>query len=285
MRTEARWSALVLWAVMLITAGAASAQSTVAPTQPPTQPATPPPAQPATQPAPSAAPVTQPIPLNLPELTNPSNISSTLQFVALLSVVSLAPAILLMVTSFTRIMIVLSLLRQGLGTQQLPPNQVLVGLSLFMTLAVMTPTWQRVNTEALQPYLNGQLEKQAAFSKGLAPVRGFMTRQMEHAGNEQDVDVFTDAAKLPRATRWDEVPTTALIPAFMLSELKVAFMMGFKIFLPFLLIDLVVSMLLVSGGMMMMPPVLVSLPFKLLLFVMVDGWRLITGTLLGSFGL
>ncbi|MEO6436586.1 MAG: flagellar type III secretion system pore protein FliP [Tepidisphaeraceae bacterium] len=263
MRTEAR--ALIILTVLAVTAGAASAQSVAA----------------APVPAPSTAPA---LPVNLAELTKPSSISSTIQLVALLSVLSLAPAILLMVTSFTRIMIVLSLLRQGLGAQQLPPNQVLVGLSLFMTFAVMTPTWTRVNTEALQPYLNNQLDQKTAFERTLVPVRQFMCRQIEQAGNEGDVDVFTDAAKLPRATSWDHVPITALIPAFMLSELKVAFIMGFKIFLPFLLIDLVVSMLLVSGGMMMMPPVLVSLPFKLLLFVLVDGWRLITGTLLGSFG-
>ena len=252
-------AALTLFVVVALTAGAASAQTV-------------------------AAPATQPLPIDHTELTQPANISQTLQFVALISIVSLAPAILLMVTSFTRIMIVLSLLRQSLGAQQLPPNQILAGLSIFMTFVVMAPTWQRVNSEALQPYLNGQIEQRPAFELALAPIRQFMTRQIEHAGNEADVDVFTDAAKLPRATRWDEVPTTALIPAFMLSELKVAFMMGFKIFLPFLLIDLVVAMLLTSGGMMMMPPVLVSLPFKLLLFVLVDGWRLITGTLIGSFG-
>jgi flagellar biosynthetic protein FliP len=222
--------------------------------------------------------------LQLPDLTKRENISSTIELVALLSVVSLAPAILLMVTSFTRIIIVLSLVKQGLGAQQLPPHQVLVGLSIFMSILIMTPTWNRVNREALQPYLHDQIDQKTALSRGLAPVRQFMSEQIERAGNDADVDVFTDAAKLPRAQRWDDVPTTALIPAFMLSELKVAFAMGFKIFLPFLVIDLVVSMLLVSAGMMMMPPVLVSLPFKLLLFVMVDGWRLITGTLLGSFG-
>ena len=242
-----------------------------------------PPAAPAApaQVSPAAAPS---LPLQLPDLAKRENIGSTLEVVALLSVVSLAPAILLMVTSFTRIMIVLSLVRQGLGAQQLPPNQVLVGLSMFMTFLVMTPTWNRVNTEALQPYLNNQLDQKTALNKGLAPVRQFMCQQIDRAGNDGDVDVFTDAAHLPRATSWDDVPTTALVPAFMLSELKVAFSLGFKIFLPFLVIDLVVSMLLVSAGMMMMPPVLVSLPFKLLLFVMVDGWRLITGTLLGSFG-
>jgi flagellar biosynthetic protein FliP len=227
--------------------------------------------------------VAQELPLQIPNLTKPESLSSTLALIALISIVSLAPAIILMVTSFTRIMIVLSLLRQGLGAQQLPPNQVLVGLSLFMTFLVMGPTWNRVNNEALQPYLNKQIDQKAALEKGLNPIRQFMAAQIERAGNDADVDVFTDAAHLPRAKSWNEVPTTALVPAFMLSELKVAFAMGFKIFLPFLIIDLVVSMLLVSGGMIMMPPVLVSLPFKLLLFVMVDGWRLITTTLIGSF--
>jgi flagellar biosynthetic protein FliP len=225
----------------------------------------------------------QTLPTQLPDLSKTETIGNTLELVALVSVLSLAPAILLMVTSFTRIIIVLSLLRQGIGAQQLPPNQVLVGLSLFMTIVVMTPTWNRVNNEALGPYLNKQIDQRTAINRALVPIRLFMSAQIERAGNEGDVDVFTDAAKLPRATKWDDVPTTALIPAFMLSELKVAFAMGFKIFLPFLVIDLVVSMLLVSGGMLMMPPTLVSLPFKLLLFVMVDGWRLITATLLGSF--
>lgn len=223
------------------------------------------------------------LPIQIPDLTKSENISSTLQMVALMSILTIAPAILLMVTSFTRIIIVLSLLRHGLGAQQLPPNQVLVGLSMFMTFLVMMPTWQRVNSEALQPYLNKQLEQRQACEKAMAPIRLFMSSQIERAGNDADVDLFTDAAKLPRATSWEQVPTTALVPAFMLSELKVAFGMGFRILLPFLVIDLVIAMLLTSAGMMMMPPVLVSLPFKLLLFVMVDGWRLITGTLIGSF--
>ena len=225
----------------------------------------------------------QTLPTQLPDLSKTETVGNTLELIALVSVLSLAPAILLMVTSYTRIIIVLSLLRQGIGAQQLPPNQVLVGLSLFMTIVVMTPTWNRVNNQALGPYLNKQIDQKTAIGRALVPIRSFMSTQIERANNEADVDVFTDAAHLPRAQKWDDVPTTALIPAFMLSELKVAFAMGFKIFLPFLIIDLVVSMLLVSGGMLMMPPTLVSLPFKLLLFVMVDGWRLITATLIGSF--
>jgi flagellar biosynthetic protein FliP len=221
--------------------------------------------------------------LQLPDLSNRQTVSSTLQLVILLTVLSLAPAILLMMTSFTRIIIVLSLLRQGLGAPQLPPNQVLVGLAMFMTFLVMAPTWQRVNSEAVQPYLSGALDQKAAVEKATVPVRQFMSGQIRAAGNDADVDVFTDAAKLPRARSWDDVPTTALMPAFMLSELKVAFGLGVKIYLPFLIIDLVVSTLLVSMGMMMLPPTLVSLPFKLLLFAMVDGWHLITAMLLGSF--
>jgi len=221
--------------------------------------------------------------LKLPDITTTDNAKSTVQLVALLAVISVVPAVLLMLTSFTRIIIVLTLLRQALGAQHLPPTQVLAGLAFFMTLVVMTPTWTRMNNEAVQPYLHGQLDQQAAIKKGIGPVRDFMAKQIESARNEGDVDVFTDAANLPRAESWNDVPTTALVPAFMLSELKTAFAMGLKIYLPFLVIDLVISMLLVSMGMMMMPPTLVSLPFKLLLFVMVDGWRLITSGLLGSF--
>ncbi|HYO11103.1 MAG TPA: flagellar type III secretion system pore protein FliP [Tepidisphaeraceae bacterium] len=219
----------------------------------------------------------------MPDLIKRENLGATVQWVTLLTVLSLAPAILLMVTSFARIIIVLTLLRQALGAQQLPPNQVMVGLAMFMTFLVMTPTWQRVNSEALQPYLNGQLDQKSALVRAVGPVRQFMSRQIERAGNDADVDVFTDAARIPRATKWDDVPTTALVPAFLLSEMKVAFAMGFKIFLPFLIIDLVVSTLLVSMGMLMLPPVMVSLPFKLLLFVLADGWRLITAGLIGSF--
>ena len=242
-----------------------------------------PPTTPQVSPVAPSSPSSPSSPLQLPDLTKIENVGSTLQVIALVMILSLAPAILLMVTSFTRIIIVLSLLRQGLGAQQLPPNQVLVCLSLFMTFLIMQPTWQRVNNEALQPYLNRQIDQKAALDKALVPVRQFMKNQIDRAGNDADVDVFTDAANLPRATSWDDVPTTALIPAFMLSELKVAFGLGVKIYLPFLIIDLVVSTLLISMGMMMLPPVLISLPFKLLLFVLVNGWHLITANLMGSF--
>lgn len=222
-------------------------------------------------------------PLQLPDLTRRENFSAALQVIVLLTVLSLAPSILLMMTCFTRIIIVLALLRQALGTQQLPPNQVLIGLALFMTMVVMGPTIAAINDQALQPYLSGELSQQEALSRALVPARQFMQRQIEAAGNEEDVDLFMRFANLPQATHWDEVPTMSLIPAFMLSELKTAFLIGFKIYLPFLVIDMVISAVLISMGMMMLPPVLISLPFKLLLFVLVDGWRLIATSLMGSF--
>ena len=206
-----------------------------------------------------------------------------MQMIVLLTILSLAPAILIMMTSFTRIIIVLSLLRQALGTQQLPPNQVLVGLAMFMTFLVMGPTWQRVNGEALNPYLTGTMDQKSALSAAQQPVRDFMIGQIKKANNDQDVLLFTDFAHQRTPKNWGEVGTMTLIPAFMLSELKTAFLLGFKIYLPFLIIDMVIASVLTSMGMMMLPPVLISLPFKLLLFVLVDGWRLITGSLMGSF--
>ena len=219
----------------------------------------------------------------IPDLTKRENFSSAMQIIILLTVLSLAPAILIMMTSFTRIIIVLSLLRQALGTQQLPPNQVLIGLSMFMTFLVMGPTWQRVNDEALRPYLDGQIEQPEALVRAQAPVRDFMINQIREQGNDDDVDLFSEFAGKPRPERWEDVSTTTLIPAFMLSELKTAFLLGFKVYLPFLVIDMVISIVLISMGMMMLPPVLISLPFKLLLFVLVDGWHLITRALMSSF--
>src|SRR5688572_29778243 len=164
-----------------------------------------------------------------------------MQIIILMTVLSLAPAILLMMTSFTRIIIVLSLLRQALGTQQLPPNQVLIGLSMFMTFLVMSPTWQRVNDEALRPYLDGQIEQPEALERAQGPVRDFMIKQIEQQGNEDDVDLFSEFAGKGRPDNWDDVGTATLVPAFMLSELKTAFMLGFKVYLPFLVIDMVIS--------------------------------------------
>lgn len=232
-----------------------------------------------------SAPTTSPIPqtFQLPDLTKRENFSGAMQIIILMTVLSLAPAILIMTTSFTRLIIVLSLLRQALGTQSLPPNQILMGLSLFMTFLIMGPTFTRVNSEALQPYMNGEITQQDALARAQTPLRDFMIAQITAAKNDADVDVFTDFAGKPQAGTWDEVGTMTLIPAFMLSELKTAFLLGFKVYLPFLIIDMVISSVLISMGMMMLPPALISLPFKLLLFVLVDGWRLITGSLMGSF--
>jgi flagellar biosynthesis protein FliP len=219
----------------------------------------------------------------LPDLTKRENFSSAMQIIILLTVLSLAPAILLMMTSFTRIIIVLSLLRQAMGTQQLPPNQVLIGLAMFMTFLIMGPTWQRVNAEALTPYMDGKLSPDEAMVKATVPVRKFMIDQIEQSHNEKDVDLFMEYAHEPLANKRSDIPTMSLIPAFMISELRTAFLLGFKVYLPFLIIDMVISSVLVSMGMMMLPPVLISLPFKLLLFVLVDGWRLIVMSLMGSF--
>jgi flagellar biosynthesis protein FliP len=233
--------------------------------------------------APSLAPVFG----QLPDLTKKENFSSAMQIIILLTVLSLAPAILIMMTSFTRIIIVLSLLRQALGTQQLPPNQVLIGLSMFMTFLVMGPTWQRVNTEALAPYMDGSMSQPEALKRAQVPVREFMLEQIARSGNEEDIFLFHDFANRgqPSANelKAEDVGTMTLVPAFMISELKTAFLLGFKVYLPFLIIDMVISSVLISMGMMMLPPVLISLPFKLLLFVLVDGWRLIVEGLMGSF--
>jgi len=220
--------------------------------------------------------------MQLPDLTKRETFSAAMQLVVVLTVLSLAPAILIMMTCFTRIVIVLSLLRQALGTQQLPPNQVLIGLALFMTFLVMRPTWERVNSEALTPYMDGAMSQQDALEKAKSPVRDFMIAQITHAKNDQDVLLFADFAHQQPKT-WGDVTMTQLIPGYILSELKIAFLMGFQVYLPFLVIDMVISTVLISMGMMMLPPALISLPFKLLLFVLVDGWRLITSNLMGTF--
>jgi flagellar biosynthetic protein FliP len=290
----ARFYCLAPLLICLLVSSAANAQIT--PAKPlPTVPTAP---TPAGANVPSAAPfptdVTKPdavpapaggllsSPIQLPDLTKRENFSGAMQMVILLTVLSLAPAILIMMTSFTRIVIVLSLLRQALGTQQLPPNQILIGLALFMSFLIMRPTWQRVNNEALTPYMDGKLDQQTALTDAAIPVREFMIGQIRKAGNDEDVLLFTDFAHEKPKT-WGDVSTLALVPGFMLSELKTAFLLGFKVYLPFLVIDMVISTVLVSMGMMMLPPALISLPFKLLLFVLVDGWRLITGGLMVSF--
>ncbi|MGD9644538.1 MAG: flagellar type III secretion system pore protein FliP [Pirellulales bacterium] len=215
---------------------------------------------------------------------SPEQLGSSVQMLLLLSVLSLAPALLVMTTSFVRTVVVLGLLRQAIGTQQLPPNQVMTALALFLTLAVMSPTWKQVYEEAISPYSDHQIDLETAWQRGVAPVRRFMSLQIERTGNSDDVFLFLDhMPHVATPTNYDEVPLEALVPAFMLSELKTAFLIGFQIYLPFVILDLVISSVLMSMGMLMLPPVLVSLPFKLLLFVLVDGWHLVVGMLLESF--
>ena len=212
--------------------------------------------------------------------SKPADVSVVLQIFFLITVISLAPSLLMMTTSFTRIVVVLSFLRSALGTQQAPSNQILVGLSLFLTFFIMAPVWQQVNTQALQPYKAQTITQEEALKRGVAPVRKFMLAQVR----EKDLALFINLSKLPRPKNADDIPTLTLIPAFMVSELKTAFQIGFLIFIPFLVLDMVVASVLMSMGMMMLPPVMISLPFKILLFVLVDGWGLVIGSLVKSFG-
>lgn len=217
--------------------------------------------------------------------TSPEGLTSTVKIMLLLTVISLAPAVLIMTTSFVRIIVVLGLLRQALGTQQLPPSQVITSLALFLTLLVMAPVWKQVYDEAVVPYSQRELSLEEAWTAGVAPIRQFMSMQIERTGNRDDVWLFIDYLPETSSTpeKYDDVPLTALLPAFMLSELKTAFLIGFRIYLPFLILDMVIASVMISMGMLMLPPVLISLPFKLLLFVLVDGWNLVVGMLLESF--
>jgi len=221
--------------------------------------------------------------------TSPQGLSSAIQVMLLLTVLSLAPAVLLMTTCFVRIVVVLGLLRQALGTQQLPPNQVITSLALFMTILIMTPVWKQIYDDAIKPYTDPHVEMSLdqAWTAGVKPVRDFMSRQIEVAGNSDDVWLFYEYLDLsedtPVPATYDDVPLQALLPAFLLSELKTAFLIGFQVYLPFLILDLVIASVTISMGMLMLPPVMISLPFKLLLFVLVDGWHLVVGMLLESF--
>ena len=223
----------------------------------------------------------------LPTAADAKGVSATLQILVLLTVLTLVPSLLILMTSFTRIMIVLALLRQAMATPQLP-GQVLLGLSLFITLLVMAPTFDKVYTEAVDPYLNNELSQREALRRAIGPMREFMYRQIEAAENFEDVYLFEEYARgapVPEGEtlQLEDVKTSVLIPAFILGELKTAFVMGFRVYLPFLVIDMVIASILISMGMMMLPPVLISLPFKLLLFVLADGWHLVVQTLLYSF--
>jgi flagellar biosynthetic protein FliP len=217
--------------------------------------------------------------IRLDKMQAPREISVVLQIFLLLTVLSLAPAILVMLTSFTRIAIVLSLMRQALGTNQMPPNQIIIGLALFLTLFVMMPVWDKINTQALQPYLSKQVDQETALREAIQPLKKFMLKQTR----EQDLALLLNISRSARPNNSDEVPFTVLIPSFIISELKTAFQMGFMLYVPFLVIDMVVASVLLSMGMMMLPPIMVSLPFKLMVFVLADGWHLIVGSLVKSF--
>lgn len=226
-------------------------------------------------------------PLPLPSLnigvgtaTKPAEVATTIQIFLLLTILSVAPSLLIMTTSFTRIVVVLSFLRTALGTQQAPSNQIILALSLFLTFFIMTPVWQQINREAYQPYKAGALSQEQAFEKAVQPVRKFMLSQTR----EKDLGLFVSLSKQERPKNADDIPTLTIVPAFMISELRTAFQIGFLIYIPFIVVDMVVASVLMSMGMMMLPPVMISLPFKILLFVLVDGWGLVMGSLVKSFG-
>lgn len=236
----------------------------------------------------ASAAVAAPVPMSLPSLNlsvgggaeGPQGMATVIQIVLLLTVLTLAPAILLLMTSFTRLVIVFSILRQALGVQQAPPNQVVIGLALFLTFFIMSPAFVKINKTALQPYMNGAITQESAMDNALAPMRDFMLKNTR----EKDMEMFLKLSDAEVPETREDISTLALIPAFVTSELKTAFQIGFLIYLPFLVIDMVVASVLMSMGMMMLPPVMISLPFKLMLFVLVDGWYLLVGSLVKSFG-
>ena len=211
--------------------------------------------------------------------TQPGDLSVTLQIVILMTVLALAPSILIMTTAFIRIAVVLSFLRQAIGTNQTPPNQLIVGLALILTFFIMSPVFNQSYQDGIKPYLDEKISKEEAFTKSMAPVRKFMLAQTR----EQDLALFVNMAKLPAPKNADDIPLHVLIPGFVISELRTAFQIAFVIFIPFLVIDMVVASVLMSMGMMMLPPIIVSLPFKILLFVLVDGWYLLVKSLVESF--
>jgi flagellar biosynthesis protein FliP len=217
--------------------------------------------------------------IGVEQAQTPQDMVFGVQLLLIFTVLALAPTILVMMTPFTRIVIVLGFLRQALGTQQAPPNQVLVGMALFMTLFISMPDFQAVNDNALQPFLKKQINQEQALTEGIKPFRRFMLKQVR----QPDLELYLSLAKMPRPNTPDEVPTHVLIPAFITSELKTAFLIGFLVYIPFLVIDMVVASTLMSMGMMMLPPTVVSLPFKLILFVLIDGWNILSQALIGSF--
>ena len=234
----------------------------------------------------AAAPALAAEPIPIPKVTfgvspaeTPKDVALSLQILFLLTILSLAPSIIIMMTSFTRIIVVLSLTRNALGTQQMPPTQVLIGVALFLTFFVMAPVWQDVNKNALQPYLADEMSQQDAYKNALTPIRAFMFKETR----EKDLALMIHLSKIEKPDDESDVPTYVLVPAFVISELKTAFQIGFLLFVPFLVVDMVIACILMSMGMMMLPPVMISLPFKVLLFVLVDGWYLIVRSLVSGF--
>ncbi len=225
-------------------------------------------------------------PLPLPRVSigvetaqEPGDFVITLQLIFLMTILALAPAILILLTSFTRIVIVLHFIRQALGTQQIPPNQVLIGLALFMTFFIMAPTWEKVHDDALRPYLDGKIAQKEAYERALQPIRTFLFKHTR----EKDLALFVHLSQNKKPFSEADVSTLALIPAFAISELRIAFQIGFILYVPFLIIDMIVASVLMSMGMLMLPPMMISLPFKILLFILVDGWYLLVSSLVNSF--
>ncbi len=217
--------------------------------------------------------------LTVEPVGKPAQVSTGVQILVLITVLSLAPAILVLTTSFTRIVIVLSIVRNAIGTPSIPPSQVIIGLSLLLTYFIMSPVYTEINQQAIKPYLDAEIDQSTAIERAETPLRDFMFKQTR----PKDIELFLNLKGLERPEKLEDIPTSALLPAFVISELRTAFIMGFAIYVPFLIIDMVVASVLLSMGMMMLPPSLVSLPFKILLFVMVDGWYLITQSLTQSF--
>ena len=219
------------------------------------------------------------IQIGIGESDEPEEVAKTLQILFLLTILTLAPSILMMMTSFTRIIIIFAFLRNAMHTQNMPSNQILVGMALFLTFYIMSPVWNRINESALQPYLSEEISFQEAIKKSSIPLREFMLRQTR----EKDLAMLLSLAKTDRPRTSEDIPLTTIIPAFVVSEVSTAFAAGFIVFIPFLIIDMVVACVLLSMGMMMLPPVMISLPFKILLFVLVDGWGLLIGSVVKSF--
>lgn len=217
--------------------------------------------------------------INVGTSSKPGDVSTTLQILFLLTVLSLAPSIMIMTTSYLRIIIVFHFLKTALGTPQVPPSQLIAGVALFMTFFIMAPTWSKVNDVALKPLMNGKITAEQAYDRGIEPVRAFMFKNVRN----EDLELFIGMANLKRPKDKVDLPTYVLVPAFVISELRAGFIIGFFLFIPFLMIDMIIASILMSMGMMMLPPTLISIPFKILLFILVDGWHLIVGSVVRSF--